>query len=149
MNPMLVEKLSDQIRERLVSIPDSAPLMNAARLLRPGTDIVLVCDARGILVGVITKTDVVSQIGHCEGSSCMTLTSLVMTRCVVTCSPSDWLQDVWATMKQRRLKNIPVVDSKARPLGVLNARDALESLLGEVENEETLLRDYVMSVGYH
>ncbi len=30
----------------------------------------------------------------------------------------------------------------------LRARDALEALLGEVENEEELLRDYVMSVGY-
>jgi len=32
---------------------------------------------------------------------------------------------------------------------VLKARDALEGLLDEVENEESLLRDYVMCVGYH
>jgi hypothetical protein len=51
--------------------------------------------------------------------------------------------------KQRHLKNIPVIDSNSRPIDVLNARDALEVLLGEVENEEVLLRDYVMSVGYH
>ena len=51
-------------------------------------------------------------------------------------------------MKQRQLKNIPVIDSEAKPIGVLNARDALDGLLGEVENEEMRLRDYVMSVGY-
>jgi predicted transcriptional regulator len=55
----------------------------------------------------------------------------------------------WIATKQRHLKNIPVIDSNSRPIGVLNARDALEVLLGEVENEEVLLRDYVMSVGYH
>jgi len=32
---------------------------------------------------------------------------------------------------------------------VLNARDALQALLEEVENEESLLRDYVMGIGFH
>jgi len=115
---------------------------------RRGVDIVLVCDTAGFLSGVITKTDVVDQISHCQGQSCVTPTTLVMTRSVITCHPSDWLQNVWAVMKQRQLKNIPVIDSEAKPIGVLNARDALNGLLGEVENEEMRLRDYVMSVGY-
>nr|WIE91351.1 histidine kinase [Mesorhizobium sp. WSM4875] len=51
-------------------------------------------------------------------------------------------------MKERRLKNIPVTDAESRAIGVLNAGDALEALMPEVEQEETLLRDYVMCVGY-
>jgi hypothetical protein len=31
---------------------------------------------------------------------------------------------------------------------VLNARDALEALLEEAEDEELLFRDYVMGIGY-
>ncbi|WP_158083557.1 hypothetical protein [Manganibacter manganicus] len=34
------------------------------------------------------------------------------------------------------------------PIGVLKARDALQLLLTEVEQEETPLRDYMMCVGY-
>jgi CBS domain-containing protein len=146
---MLVDKLLPQARERLVVVSDGAPLIEAARLLRVGTDIVVVCDAAGILAGIITKTDVVGQISHCQGASCVAPASLVMTRSIITCGPGDWIRDVWATMKQRKLKNIPIIDSELRPIGVLNARDVLEVLLGEVENEEALLRDYVMSVGYH
>jgi CBS domain-containing protein len=146
---MLVQALSTRTRERLVTLSDAAPLIEAARLLRVGTDIVVACGASGVLTGVITKSDVVAQISHCQGASCVASAALVMARTVVTCSPGDWIQDVWTTMKQKRLKNIPVVDPENRPIGVLNARDALESLLGEVENEEALLRDYVMSVGYH
>ncbi len=52
-------------------------------------------------------------------------------------------------MKERGLKNIPVVGQDSRPIGVLNARDALEVLLQEVEYEELMLREYVMCVGYH
>jgi CBS domain-containing protein len=66
----------------------------------------------------------------------------------VFCRRTDQVSDVWAIMKERRLKNIPVADAASIPIGVLNARDALEVLLTEVEQEETLLRDYVMCVGY-
>ena len=145
----MVESLLPLARGRLAKIPDSAPLMDAANLLRPDTDIVVVCDLAGRIAGVITKSDVVAQLGHCQGASCMMITSAVMTREVVACRPTDWLSDAWSAMKRHRLKNIPILDAERMPLGILNARDALQALLSEVEDEEALLRDYVMSVGYH
>ena len=63
--------------------------------------------------------------------------------------PGDLLRDVWSLMKERRLKNIPVLDQHSRPIGVVNARDALESMLGKVGYEEYLLRENAMRVGYH
>ncbi len=145
----LIESLLPLARQKLAMISDSAPLMDAAKLLRPGTDIVVVCDPAGRAAGVITKSDVVAQLGHCQGSSCLMMASTVMTREVVVCHPSDWLSDVWSSMKRHRLKNLPVIDGSKIPLGILNARDALQALLREVEDEEALLKDYVMSVGYH
>lgn len=71
-----------------------------------------------------------------------------MTDSVVFCRPTDKVSDIWAIMKELRLKNIPVTDAAFVPIGLLNARDALEVLLTEVEQEETLLRDYVTCVGY-
>jgi CBS domain-containing protein len=74
--------------------------------------------------------------------------SLAMTRAVVVCRPGELLQDVWKRMKERKLKNIPVVDQDSRPMGVLHARDILQVLLTESEDEESMLRDYVMGIGY-
>lgn len=145
---MFVKTPLPQARERLATVPDGAPLIQAAKLLGVGTDIVVVCNAAGSLAGVITKSDVVNQISRCEGASCRTPASLVMAKSVVTCNPRDFLRDLWAIMKERRLKNIPIVDSDKRPIGILNARDVLDALLGEVENEEALLRDFVMCAGY-
>jgi hypothetical protein len=51
-------------------------------------------------------------------------------------------------MKQGQIKNLPIVDRDSKPLGVLTAQEVFQQLLSEVENEEALLRDYVMSVGY-
>jgi CBS domain-containing protein len=52
-------------------------------------------------------------------------------------------------MKNRGLRHIPIVDKDSKPLGIIYARDALQTLLTEVQDEEELLRDYVMCAGYH
>lgn len=147
---MLVERMLPAARQKLTTVASHAPLMDAAKILsRKEANLVVVCDAEGVLAGVIAKTDVVRQIGHCQGYSCTTAASAIMTREVAFCRPRDFLKDVWATMKERGLKHIPVVDRDSRPVGLLVARDVLDVLLGEVEYEEQLLRDYVMTIGYH
>lgn len=145
---VLVEQLLPAARARLVTIASDAPLLEAARLLRSGTDLIVVCGNNGVVVGVITKTDVVARISECQGASCTTAAALVMNADVLQCTLVDRVQDVWSKMKMRGLKNILVVGADSCPLGVLNARDALGVLLQRVEDEESLLRDYVMGVGY-
>jgi CBS domain-containing protein len=145
---MFVERLLPAAHAKLVTVAANAPLIEAAKLLRVGIDLVIVCGSTDILEGVITKTDVVNQMSRCEGSICMTAASLAMTRDVVSCRPDDLLRDVWAAMKERGLKNIPVVDPASRPLGVLHARDVLQVLLDESKDEESMLRDYVIGIGY-
>lgn len=78
----------------------------------------------------------------------MMAVAAVMTRDVTCCRPGDLLTDVWVTMRERGLAQIPVIDECSRPLGILYARDALQVLLDEAVNEELLLRDYVMGMGY-
>lgn len=137
-------------RKRLVTIGDHVSVIQAAKLLLDShTDFLVVLNGDETLAGVITKTDLVRQISLCQGSRCTMAASSVMTRTVVQCLPNDLLQNVWSIMKDRGLKNLPILDQDSRPIGVLNARDALEALLEEVEYEEVLLRDYVMCVGWH
>ena len=145
---LVVERLLPVARERLVTIADDVPLIEAAALLRPGIELVIVCNAAGLLAGVITKTDIVNQISHCQGASCVTPAALVMTSEVLFCRPADSLSDVRDWMKERGLKNVPVVDDESKPLGLLHARDILQVLLSDAENTEGLLQDYVMGVGY-
>lgn len=94
---MFVDRIIPTARKRLVTIPESAKLLEAAKLLRNAdTDIVVVCASDGLLAGVITKTDVVNQISHCQGDSCTTAASSVMTRDVVVCRSGDLLYGVWS-----------------------------------------------------
>ena len=145
---MYVERLLLGARKKLVTISDAAPLTEAENFLHKGTDLVIVCGSAGLVIGVITKTDVVGQMSRRQGASGTMAASLAMTRDVVVCRPHDLLEDVWKRMKERKLKNIPVVDHDSRPLGLLHAREILQVLLKESRDEESMLRDYVMGVGY-
>jgi CBS domain-containing protein len=147
-NAMYVEGLLSVARERLVTMAGDASLTEAARLLHKGTDLVLVRSSAGQLIGVVTKTDIVGQMSRYQGVDSAVADSLAMTRDVVVCRPDEPLLDVWERMKARKIKNIPVVDKDYRPIGVLHARDILQALLEESQDEEALLRDYVMGVGY-
>lgn len=145
---MFVEGMLETARERLVTIAYDAKLIEAAKLLSSGTDLVIVCDSEGALRGVVTKTDVVRQISVCQGGSCLCPASTVMTRDVALCRVTDLLQDVSKLMKERHLKNIPVVDGNNRPIGVITARAVLRILLSDAEYEEAQLIDYVKGIGY-
>ena len=113
---MFVDRLLPIALQKLVTIIDSSQLIEAAKLLRDaGTDIVAVCTSSGVLAGVITKTDVVGQIGRCQGQSSATPASSVITRDVIVCKPGELLSDAWSIMKMRKLKNIPIVDAAITP----------------------------------
>ena len=147
---MLVGRVLPLARERLITIRHNALLRDAAKLLcDTQVGLVVVCNSDGAMVGVITKTDVIRQISHCQGCACTTEAEAVMTQDVTYCHPGEMLHDVWLIMKERGFVHIPIIDQDFRPVGVVNARDALQALLVEADDEGLLPRDYIMDIGYH
>ena len=149
MNTKLVSSIDAVARSRLVTINLDASLVDVAKLLSDTQiALVVVCDSDGTMVGVITETDIVQQIGRCAESACTTAAAEVMTRDVTYCRPTDSLLDVLSMMEKRGFVHVPVIDEKSKPSGVVNARDALRALMAEGKYEASLLRDYVMGIGY-
>ena len=149
MNTKLVSSIEGATRSRLAVVGDDTLLLEVARLLSDTQiSLVVVCDAAGVMVGVITKTNIVRQIAHCQGAACTSTAAEIMTRDVTFCTATDCLPDVLSMMQARGFVHVPVVDAQHKPSGVLNARDALRELWAEGQYEEALLRDYVMGVGY-
>lgn len=150
MTSNTVNRIAAQARSRLVTVGLETLLLDVAqRLAGPRIHIVVVCNADGSMAGVISKTDVVRRIGHCQGSACTTRAADLMTRSVRHCRPQQPLSEVLTIMHTHGLGHIPVLDEGSRPVGVVDARDALRALLADEQYEEALLRDYVMGVGYH
>jgi CBS domain-containing protein len=147
---MRVERILSIALQRLITIRDDALLTDAAKLLcDTHKALLIVCNSDGAMVGVISKTDIVRQIAHCEGVSCTMSVAAVMTRDVTYCHPNDVLKDVLSIMKERGFVHVPIVNQESKPVGVINARDALQVLLEEVEYDGSFIRDYIMGTGYH
>ncbi len=146
---MLADQLLSRARERLATISWTAPVKDAAALMvRPHTDLVVVCGQDGGMMAVLTKTDIAGQITRCGGSGCTANVDTIMTQDVASRQLDEPARNIWSMMKAPGLKRILIVDQGGKPIGIICARDALRSFLGEVENDEALLRDYVMNVGY-
>ena len=144
-----VESILPVAKQRLITVSVDEQLTEAAKLLTDTHRALLVaCVGSGAMAGVVTKTDVVRQVACCHGDLSKAKIGAVMTKAVTSCHKEDDLHGVLGTMKARGFVHIPVIDLQSRPIGVVNARDALQALLREVKDEELLLRAYVMGVGY-
>ncbi|BCJ90555.1 CBS domain-containing protein [Terrihabitans soli] len=146
---MFVEQILPRAQKRLAKISSHAFLTEAAELmLTPETDILVVCKT-GVMVGVITKTDIVAQVHrHRSGSGFQVPVDTIMTREVASCRLHDPLHDVWQVMKTRNFRRIPILDTADRPVGIVSMRDALQGLWNQAEIEDEFLRDYIAGVGY-
>lgn len=144
---MLIDKLHALTSPRLAVIDVNATVQAAAfSLSRPGIGLVVVCNANGGAEGVLSKSDLVRHL--VSSASSVPPVSALMSRQIVSCTPQDDLHQVWQTMAATNLQNMPVVDTGARPVGILDIRDAMKVLFEREEIQEQILSDYVAGVGY-
>jgi CBS domain-containing protein len=144
---MLVDKLHALTSPRLAVIDVNATVQAAAlSLSRPGIGLVVVCNGDGSAEGVLSKSDLVRHL--VSSASSVPPVSALMSRAIVSCTLEDDLHEVWQTMATTNLQNMPVVDVGARPIGILDIRDAMKVLFEREELQEQILSDYVAGVGY-
>ncbi len=147
--PLRVSGVEGVARSRLLTVAIDALLVEVAALLSGAQiSVVVVCDAAGVAVGVITETTLVRRLGLGQADFFTTRAGEVMTHEFMACATEDLLSEVLATMHTRGLIHVLLLGDDRHPLGVLNARDGLRALLAAGNHEEALLRNYVMGIGY-
>ncbi len=147
--PALVRDIEAVARSRLQSVSAQALLVDVAALLSSAQiSVVVVCDADGGPMGIITETVLVRRLGLGQADFFTTRAADVMTRDITVCGLDEVLSDVLAMMHTRGLIHVLLVDADKKALGVVNARDGLRALLAAGNHEEELLRNYVMGIGY-
>ena len=147
--PLRVAGIEAIARTRLLTVPEDMRLVQVAALLSGSqVGVVVVCDADGVALGVISDATLVRHLGLGHADFLNTRAGEVMTRDFSACGVQDLLSDVLALMHTRGLTQALLLDAARHPLGVLNARDGLRALLAAGNHEEALLRNYVMGIGY-
>lgn len=147
--PARVSSIAAVVQSRLLTVGVDTLLVEVAALLSSAQiSLLVVCDGDGVMVGVITETMLVRQLGLGHADLFTTRASQAMSSEYTVCSPTDSLSSVLAMMHDLGLIHVSVVDTSHRPLGVVNARDGLRALLAAGNHEEALLRNYVMGLDY-
>ncbi len=127
----------------VVSTRAEETIVATARLLRQRKiGAVLVTDAGGGVVGIISERDIVRAIAeHGDKALAMTVDDL-MSKNVLSCTSNETLTHVMEVMTTQRIRHLPIIeDSQLK--GIVTIGDVVKYRLEEAEMEVEAMRGYV------
>ena len=127
---------------KVVTIRPEGTLRDALALLaQHSIGAVVVTDATGTLVGILSERDIVREAVRNERLFDLAV-SAIMTKNVITGQPADDLNAVATTMTKKRFRHLPVLDG-GKVVGVISLGDVVmaqrDEYLGEVDTLQTQL----------
>jgi CBS domain-containing protein len=94
------------------------------------------------LAGVVSERDIVQSLAARGVEVLDWAVSELMRMPVITCGPDEPVNNVMATMTERRIRHVPVVH-EGRLVGLVSIGDVVKHRLQEIEAEAQSLRDYI------
>jgi arabinose-5-phosphate isomerase len=88
-----------------------------------GSGAAIVTDEAGLIVGVMTDGDLRRYISDLEDNINKSVVDACMTKNPVTIHRDQLVEDALVLFKQKRIGDLPVVDSNNKPLGMINLKD--------------------------
>ena len=144
---MLVSKiLQSKGDDGVLSVPSSATIADAVKILgerRIGT--VVISDDDQVPLGILSERDVVRIIAAKGASVLQDSVADHMTKRLVTCERDNTVQQILATMTEKRFRHMPVVENGVM-VGIITLGDAVKAQLTELEMEKDALQG--MIAGY-
>lgn len=96
------------------------------------------------LVGVFSERDYTRKVALQGRNSRETPIADIMTRELVTVTPSTGTRTCMALMSQHKIRHLPVVD-KDRVLGMISIRDIMDDIIATHEQTIAQLQTYITS----
>ena len=113
--------VQDIMSKDLVTVHPDDSIYDCAKLMKKhGISSVIVTNLRGKLVGIVTKTDLVSTFLMISTASLPI--SKIMTKKVITVSPNDSIFEVESILLNNQIRRV-VVSKNKTPVGIITYRD--------------------------
>lgn len=107
---------------------------------------VMVCD-EGRMVGIFTERDYCRKIILMGRSSLNTPLDEIMTRKMITVSPSQTLEECLELMSRYHIRHLPVED-QGKLVGIVSMRDVMEMIISLKEDRIERLESYILGSDY-
>ena len=128
----------------VIAVDGGSALLHAAQLLSDKKiGALVVKDASGALLGIVSERDLVKAIAAAGEAALSDKVERHMTRTPVTCAQCDTVESVMETMTRGRFRHVPVLDEDGRLCGMVSIGDVVKTRIAETVSEAAALRDYI------
>lgn len=124
-------------------LPDASLAQAAADLRDRGVGALVVSSDGTTILGILSERDVVRAVANHGASALGRTVASTMSTQVVTCAVDDSIDSLMASMTERRIRHLPVVDAGGALGGIVSIGDVVKHRLGQLESENQALHDYV------
>lgn len=140
---ILKHKVGQTGDQPLAEVAPADTISQVARMLaKRSIGAVLVRDATGQLLGILSERDIVRCIAR-EGASALDKTAAqLMTSRISTAKPSTTVEQAMLMMSEGRFRHLPVVQD-GQLLGIVSIGDIVTARLRQQEQEVDTLKAYV------
>ena len=126
----------------VISVRPDVSVLDALKLLADkDVGAVLVTDGPR-LVGIVSERDYARKVALKGKSSGDTLVSEIMTRDVVSVTPTQTNEECMGLMTAKRIRHLPVIDN-GRVVGVLSIGDLVKDVISEQQFVIDQLEQYI------
>jgi CBS domain-containing protein len=137
--------IADILRRKgsdVVTISAQAPVSELVASLAEHKIGALVVVEDGRTVGIVSERDVVRRL-HRVGAQVLELpVSELMTTDVISCEPTDSVDQIGAAMTERRIRHMPVL-AESELAGIVTIGDVVAARIAELEQTRGQLENYI------
>lgn len=139
-------RIADLLRHKGSDVASVLPELSVSGLLedlaRANVGAMVVVDASGALVGIVSERDVVRRLNERGAELLHAPVSEIMTTEVVTCGSGEGVDSLAAIMTERRIRHMPVVDD-GQLVGIVSIGDVVRSRIQQLESDREQLESYI------
>ncbi len=108
---------------------------------------VLVRDAGGDVLGIVSERDIVRAMASHGAGAVALPAAQIMTRSLHTVTPRSQCTEALALMTDRRVRHLPVLAEDGSLAGMVSIGDLVKARIAEAEHEAEELRHFVEGAG--
>lgn len=145
---MNVKTLLGSKSAEVITIQPEKSLLEASQLLtQHNIGAVVVVNAKGKPIGILSERDIVRQMSAHGASVTKLSVADAMTEDIIIGLLDDDLSAVSNVMTNNRIRHLPIMDNQ-NLIGIVSIGDVVKAQLNQVENEAHSLRQYITG-GYN
>ncbi len=142
---MQVQTILNAKGTTVTTVSPDASVRDLATLLRENRIGAVVVSANGSSIeGIVSERDIVRQLTDFGPKFLSVKVREIMTKDVVTCAPTDTVDNCMEFMTGQRIRHLPVaVDGKLT--GLVSIGDIVKAKIDEIRTEAESLKQYIAS----